>query len=50
MSWFLEKISQEEEDLITIQVPEDSLILTPSMSEKECKDMFNEWLKEVKLC
>lgn len=48
MSWFMEKISQEEEDLITIQVPEDSLILTPDMREEDCEMMLNLWLKQRK--
>jgi hypothetical protein len=54
MSFYWEEVlrqQQEIEDLVTIEVPEDSLILTPNMSKVECENMFNEWLKErKKLC
>lgn len=46
MSYWLEKLSQEEEELITIQVPEDSLILTPNMKEEDCQRMLNLWLRQ----
>ncbi len=48
MSYWLELMVQKEmeEDLVTIEVPKNSLILTPNMSEEDCEKMLQLWLKE----
>jgi hypothetical protein len=48
-SYYMQLLGQEREDLITIQVPETSLILTPNMSLKEIEEEYKDWLKTYKL-
>lgn len=48
MSYWEELIRQESyrEELITIEVPEDSLILTPNMKAEDCEKMLELWLEQ----
>lgn len=39
---------REVRNFVTIQVPENSLVLTPSDSEKSCIEKLNKWLNERK--
>jgi len=39
----------KEPKMITIQVPENSLILVTSATKEECLELFNKWLKEFNI-